>query len=723
MSALKSSIKKLLVAKEHKRYSKELTEKRTDYNKWIFDEETTFKLNNTISRINQKILTNDLRNLIFENFENENDAELANFDDLCKLFEISDENLKENEKPQYLVCQIDILPQVVIALINNTLSVNGVIIQNYDGKLNDFSISEIHRTFKAEKNLILIYGDEDVINDDGTRIKPWFKPDWAPEDFLSYPYFGALIALRGEAIKKLNPEKLGTVEGLYAELQGLLFKEGAFAKHSGSGGKPVGHIPRILFHSFKEGYGFAKDIYPSEESCGEAFPVSFDNELVSVIIPSKDHPDILRTCIMSLTGKTELAPEIKYEIIVVDNGSDENNRALITKLLEDVDKLSGGNFSGCRYIYEKREFNFSYMCNRGVKEARGRYLLFLNDDIEITEGSWLMKLLKKAALPYAGAVGCKLLYPDSTKIQHAGITNLRIGPAHKLQFTDDTSDHYYGRNRYVHDMIGVTGACLMVRREVFDEVGGYNEALAVAFNDVELCFKLYEAGYYNIERNDVFLYHHESLSRGDDAADSEKQLRLQREKDYLYEKHPGLYGRDPFYNINLTTDMLETEYASKFHYQVDLSVNWACVKDITDVIGNARFDKCVRIGMESAMDIFKWKHGVPKEKYDTEVLNEDLGFYFQGYTFVIGADNACYERMLFLENKETKRVYGLETVKVMRPDIAMNIPDQLNVDLAGYTVKLKSGAVPHGEYQFGMYMKDRTSKQRLFNYSNWTITI
>ena len=118
--------------------------------------------------------------------------------------------------------------------------------------------------------------------------------------------------------------------------------------------------------------------------------------------------------------------------------------------------------------------------------------MFLNDDMEIVGENWLVLLMEKAVLPYVGAVGAKLLYPDTDIIQHAGITNLRVGPAHKLQFAHDTEDHYFGQNRGVHDMLGVTGACLLVKKTIFEKSGGFDETLAVAFNDVDLCYKIYE---------------------------------------------------------------------------------------------------------------------------------------------------------------------------------------------------------------------------------------
>ena len=447
-----------------------------------------------------------------------------------------------------------------------------------------------------------------------------------------------------------------------------------------------------------------------------------------------------------------LGTKVKTEFIIVDNGSSEENKNRIEQKLQKINNT--------RYIYKELPFNFSYMCNWGAKEARGDYLLFLNDDMEIVDEDWLILLMEKAVLPYVGAVGAKLLYPDTDIIQHAGITNLRVGPAHKLQFAHDKEDHYFGQNRGVHDMLGVTGACLLVKKTLFEKVGGFDETLAVAFNDVDLCYKIYEEGYYNVVRNDLFLFHHESLSRGKDGESEEKQLRLLREKDYLYEKHQDLYGRDPFYHPYLTTDMLETEYTPAFRYQVDLSMPWAKVKKCTQEVLAAREDDCLVIGMECAMDIYKWKYGVSPEKRkagnsdkedygeekkdsrnDNSIDSEDQGYYFQGYSFIIGSDNACYKKELLLrriadENRQTLGnsaekeekmpepvIYSMSIEKKYREDIKANLKDQVNVDLTGYAAKLKPGAVPPGRYQFGMLAKDACSRVKLVNWSSWTIEI
>ena len=332
-------------------------------------------------------------------------------------------------------------------------------------------------------------------------------------------------------------------------------------------------------------------------------------------------------------------------------------------------------------------------------------------------------MVNKVCLPYVGAVGAKLFYPETDIIQHAGITNLRVGPAHKLQYLSDEKTYYFGQNRGVHNMLAVTGACLMVRREVFEEAGGFATELAVAFNDVDLCYTIHELGYYNVQRNDVVLYHHESLSRGKDGESTEKQLRLQREKDVLYERHQDIYGKDPFYHQNLTMDMLESEYSPAFRYQVKLDMPWSEVALCTTQIAGAREDKCLVVGMECAMDLYKWQYGVSPDKGKVKPVAEDMGYYFQGYSFVIGADNACYKKKLLLKNIENGQVFGIPMESRYRQDIKKNLKDQVNVDLTGYAAKVQKDKLPEGVYQFGMLAEDTCSRQKLVNWSNWVLEV
>ncbi len=722
-SKLKREIKQLLVVNSEKKYKKLLKSKKTDYNTWIREEEERSELQKPIRKTMQKCLTNGTANSGNEKEKIQNDGKLANLNSLCKFISILENEIEVNEAPQYLVCSPEILPQVIEEIRNPENRIAGVILQNQDGKFQPFAFSRLHESFTENKSIMIIYSDEDVVDDADLRIDPWFKPDWSPDTFLDTFYFGSFAALRKDALLRAyeTMDDAGKTDA-YRLCLSVLTDAGAFEKHGGLKKEKKGqdgavcHIPEVLFSGYRHGYDVIKEWHLPDPaiSCENGGKENLaDDTLVSVIIPSKDHPDILFRCIRTLNEVTAFPEGVSFEIIVVDNGSSPENKEMTASRLSAM---------GALYLYKKEEFNFSRMCNTGAAAAKGEYLLFLNDDMEIVCEDWLSKMLTSARIPYAGAVGCKLLYPGTDKIQHAGITNLRIGPAHKLQFLSDSEDHYFGKNRGVHDMIGVTGACLLIRKSVFEETGGFCEDLRVAFNDVDLCFRIWEAGYYNIERNDTFLYHHESLSRGNDSEDTEKQKRLNREKDLLYEKHQPLYGWDPFYNIHLTTDRLETGYRPAFHYQIHLDADWARVSDITPVVNNTRLDKCVWVGMEGATDIFKWKHGVSREKYP-EALNQDLGFYFRGYTFVTGSNNACYEKMLLLKNTATERVYGIETESEYRADIADNVPDQENVELSGFFAKMRPDAVPSGTYRFGMYMKDRTSKLRLYNWSSWTLEV
>ncbi|MCI5586219.1 MAG: glycosyltransferase family 2 protein [Lachnospiraceae bacterium] len=584
------------------------------------------------------------------------------------------------------------------------------------GKISEIALPLIYQKFMENEGILLIYGDEDGL-ENGQRSNPWFKPDWSPDTFLSGFYLGGLIAVRWEQLKKAyirlmeKGESLQAGENVFYQLCFTLLQDNhAFEKGHEEKKLPICHIPRILYHRLGEvkqadiGFGPRLEKKVSEEGA-EVY--------LSIIIPSKDNPEVLFQCLDSLLEITETA--YSYEILIIDNGSSPENR-------ERIQRKTGG-MEEVKYFYEPMPFNFSRMCNLGAGKARGEVLLFLNDDMEIIQSDWLDLLVEKVGLPHVGAVGAKLLYPQSTIIQHAGITNLRVGPAHKLQFLDDRQEHYFGKNRGVHNMLAVTGACLMVRKQAFEEVGGFAEILAVAFNDVDLCYSLYEAGYYNVVRNDVVLYHHESLSRGNDGESVEKQMRLQKEKDILYERHQDLYGRDPFYHPRLATDILKSEYCYAFSSHIHTNMPLSAVCPMNQRVARSREDKCLVVGMECAMDIYKWRFGISYEKRRSEPAEEDKGYYFQGYSFVTGADNACYKKWLLLKNLDTGEILGIKAEGQYRPDIQKDLPDQENVGLTGFTMKIKRDQLKNGCYRFGILAQDTCSRLRLVNWSNWVLEV
>lgn len=567
----------------------------------------------------------------------------------------------------------------------------------------------------------------DLTKSDLVRSNPWFKPDWSPDTFLDRFYFGSIFAVRREtAIDALEEMRsngaISSVpeDNLYTMCHGLAEKCGGFDKRSCGNvdNFPIGHISEVLFH------GQA----PPRQIKGR-FNGEYGNahhELITVVIPSKDHPDILKRCLLSFIRNSK---DNRYHFIVVDNGSSENNKNETEFFLKKLNE--GENFAYPPvYLYQDMPFNFSRMCNMGAAAApeESELLLFLNDDMEIIQEDWLDRLTGKAVLPRVGAVGAKLIYPETDIIQHAGITNIRIGPIHKLQYQSDNHEYYFGKNRGVHNVAAVTGACLMVRKSVFIEAGGFPEELAVAFNDVDLCYSIWEAGYVNVILNDVMLYHHESLSRGNDGEDEEKITRLEKEKDLLYRRHRGLYAKDPFYHKYLIADVPSAEYLPALHNEADLGISWSlAVADSGKVLG-CPVDACLRVGVEYATDLFKWKYGVSADDIVGEgqtphVMQEDRGYYFHGYAFVIGGNNACYERILLLKEQDKRAIWRIPIAPKYRPDIGKALPDQLNVDLTGFAAKIKDDAVPPGKYLIGMMVKDRCSRQRIVNWSEKSIVI
>lgn len=750
---LKQNIKSIFIEKQHKYYETELSQKKMSYDDWIRKQEEKLKNDNIIVLSDKSCQKNEI-------FGNGNDSEKIKSagtsvknESSCKILQVCDRGKGETSKMNFLELPgTELSEESIDSLLDffDREKPDVILLKQTKGKLSFFALPLLYQKFKENENIVLAYGDEDV-EKEGLRNKPWFKPDWSPDTFLSGFYFGSLVAVRTGALKEalLCLKGKSTSCFLYELLKEVIRQAGGFSKHIKLlREEPVCHISEVLFHTGEEGYEVVKDWRVAEpgleaeaerkkcsgnntesgETTGESQSVTGNgNPLISVVIPSKDNPAVLFTCINSFIKKTKT--EYPYEILVIDNGSNEENKAKIKELTDKLNaeakNLDEANVGLKRILYhhEPMVFNFSRMCNKGVSLSEGELVLFLNDDMEIIQENWLSLLADKALLPYVGAVGAKLLYPDSDIIQHAGITNLRVGPAHKLQFLSDSENYYYGKNRGVHNALAATGACLMMRKEVFLQAGGFQEDLAVAFNDVDLCYSIYEAGYYNIVRNDVVLYHHESLSRGKDGESEEKQKRLLREKDVLYERHQEIYGQDPFYHKYLTTDMLESEYSPAVRYQVTLDMPWAEVKKEKKLPEGVREDGCVVIGMEAATDLYKWKYGVAPGKGKKDPLPEEMGYYFQGYSFIIGSDNACYKKTLLLENRENKQIIRIPLDIRYRPDIRKNLKDQVNVDLTGYAAKVRLSDIPEGEYRFGMLAEDKCSRLKLVNFSSWTLSV
>ena len=448
-----------------------------------------------------------------------------------------------------------------------------------DGALSDCALRMIRDYFAAHPQVSLLYADEDQVVD-GVHVNPWFKADWSPDTFLSTFYFGSIFALRSCALAMINPgrrtarqfESESTIREDAAEEQEARWVEpdtalrswiygklclkvaqadGGFSRRRGEE-MPVGHIPEVLFHASKKPEAWDADLI-RDSLTGRYSKQSAQARLISIIIPSKDNPALLERCVRSVMEYSS----VPYEMIIVDNGSSPENREKTQAL---IDEINAGDMSAV-YLYKKMPFNMARMNNMGAACANGEMLLFLHDDVVVRKHGWLSHLSEKAKLPYVGAVGMKLLYPSSNVIQHAGIMFVAGGPAYKLQNRRNDEIWYYGFNKGVRNVLALSGACIMVRRDVFGEVGGFDEEnFPDCFTNVDFCCRVFEKGYYNVCRNNMYLYYYDPVS-------SENLLTLeQREKsrpvelEKLRVLHPMLDGTDPFYHKYLTQDAEETRF-------------------------------------------------------------------------------------------------------------------------------------------------------------------
>lgn len=425
-----------------------------------------------------------------------------------------------------------------------------------DDTLSPNALYEVAKKINENPKYDFIYSDEDKIDEKGVkRFFPHFKAEWSPDTLMSMMYTSHLGVYRKSLVDEVGGLRPG-FEGAQDYDLTLRIVEKT---------KEIGHISKILYHwreskestsanAMAKPYVLAAQKKAKEEALkrrklkGE---VMFDPEtvqymvnytptekpLISIIIPSKDNFYVYSRCVESVIKKTTYP---NYEIVTVDNGSDLKCKRKYQNYCKK---------NGVTYLYEKEKFNFSSMCNKGVANSKGKLLLFLNDDTEVITKDWLERMAGQALLAHTGAVGAKLYYPQTKIIQHCGIINRPEGPSHLLGRYEDDLVADFGRNRLCFNYAAVTGACLMVKREYFEQVGGFDESLPIAYNDVDLCFKLVEAGYFNTQRNDVHLYHYESFSRGDDNMDKEKFKRLAREREALYSKHLKWRNIDPFYNL------------------------------------------------------------------------------------------------------------------------------------------------------------------------------
>jgi GT2 family glycosyltransferase len=287
--------------------------------------------------------------------------------------------------------------------------------------------------------------------------------------------------------------------------------------------------------------GITATISPTKGSYWRVhYPVPDPAPRVTLIIPTRNRLGVLKPCIESLLEKTTYP---NFEILIVDNDSDDPETVAYLKEITANDRV--------RVAHSPGEFNFSAIQNFGVSQTDAPIVGLLNNDLEVIHGDWLHEMVSHALRPEIGCVGAKLYYPDD-RIQHAGVI-LGIGgvAAHAWQTHPRGAAGQAHRNLLQQNLSAVTAACLVIRREVFQQVDGFDEKLKVAFNDVDFCLKVRAAGFRNFWTPYAELYHHESASRGKEDT-LEKRDRFRGEVEYMMEKWGDALARDPAYNPNLT---------------------------------------------------------------------------------------------------------------------------------------------------------------------------
>jgi len=443
-----------------------------------------------------------------------------------------------------------------------------IVFMDHDDEITVDCLYELSLCIRREQP-DFIYSDEDKITERGEYTEPHFKPDWSPDTMMSTMFTGHVSCVRRSLLEKVG--------GLRSECNGC--QDWDFVLRMSEQTDRISHIPKVLYHWRIIPGSTASDIAAKSYILDASkrvredamtrrglvgvvepimqvpgyFRVAYQlqgNPLVSIIIPTRDNEKVLRRCIDSIQ---QLTSYHHFEVVVLDNGSIEPATVAHLQQIKEQD--------GITVIRHDAPFNFSELNNIGVRAAAGELLLFLNDDTEVLQKDWLERLGGFAQLAHVGAVGAKLLYPGKKQIQHAGVLNLEAGPMHAFTLQDCDSPGYYMRNLLEYNWLAVTGACLMVTREKFNAIEGFSENFPVAYNDVDLCMRLHDVGFYNVVCQSVRLIHHESASRGLDL-DPSKIARLKCDLSRLYDCNPAYFQYDPFHNPNLHPNGINFEVAA-----------------------------------------------------------------------------------------------------------------------------------------------------------------
>lgn len=440
---------------------------------------------------------------------------------------------------------------------------------DHDDELPTHALARVAIATAENPKAKLIYSDEDKIDEQGIRHDPHFKTDWNYDFFLGCNMISHLGVYKRESFAEVGGFRLG--------LEGAQDWDLALRVSETCNENEIVHIPEILYHwrsiqgSTAAGLEHKNYAHPAQkrvltshlsrigvtanvESVQSvnwriAYEIPNPAPKVSIVIPTRNQVEHLQPCIESILTKTTY-PE--YEIIIADNDSDDPNTLFYLSNYQDDKRI--------RVVKTPGEFNFSQICNKAILQTDGELTCLLNNDTEIIDGSWLHEMVRHGLREEIGVVGAKLLFPHD-HVQHCGIIlGIYDIAGHAFKFLHKEDNGHIGRAKLVSAYSAVTGACMLFRRSIWQELGGLDERnLPISYNDVDFCLRAKEAGYRTILTPFATLYHKESISRGTETS-AAHTLRFERESAYMRDRWKDIITRDPFYNPNLTREKEDFSY-------------------------------------------------------------------------------------------------------------------------------------------------------------------
>ncbi len=482
-----------------------------------------------------------------------------NFEIICKNNEELINSIKQQTYSKYKISNIDKNSEIE-NIVENSES-DYIVFVGDDITLLPFTLYDLVITIE-HRDCMLIYSDNDKLID-GKRIKPHFKPGFAKDTILSQNYIGGFIVVKTDFLK--------THKEILKDLNKNIIYD--IILQISEKTRKIEHIQKILYHETVDNIeidtedekqiiekhlkrtGLEYENIEDGKFTGQ-YKINYKikgNPLVSLVVPNKDYIEDLDKLIKSVEKSTYE----NYEIVVVENNSENK------ETFEYYEKISKENEKVRVEKFEINYYNFSAIVNFGVEKAKGEYVILINNDIEIITPNWIEEMLMYTQRPDVGICGAKLYFPDRS-IQHAGVTiGIRGLAGHRqreVKEEDFKPDDYIN---IVQDLSAVTAACFMVKKQLYIDMLGFDEKLAVAFNDVDFCLKVRVDRYLVVYNPFIEAYHYESKSRGEDNKDQEKQKRFAREYEIFVKRWTKVIGKgDPYYNVNyiLNTDLPKINY-------------------------------------------------------------------------------------------------------------------------------------------------------------------